>query len=231
MNNTYELFRARSTAAEFHAREVAEPVRPEIWLHEITNAALVLGSAQPREDVDEEACERGGVDVVRRRSGGGAVLLIPGDVTWIDVILPTGATGWSADIHQPMVWLGRCLSAVLADLLAGTADHRKVAAHDGSLVSSAWSRVVCFDGVGSGEVILDGKKLIGMSQRRTRNFARFQCCWYSRYDPNALVALLNPKARLSVGELQPVATVTPDVAAQIPYALLAYLNGTGQDPS
>ena len=63
--------------------------------------------------MDHEACERAGVAVVRRRSGGGAVLLVPGEVTWLDVIVPPGSAGWSDDAHVPMVWLGRHLAAVL----------------------------------------------------------------------------------------------------------------------
>jgi hypothetical protein len=34
--------------------------------------------------------------------------------------------------------------------------------------------------------------VVGISQRRTRGWARFQCAAYLRWDPGALVALLAP---------------------------------------
>lgn len=218
----YEIVRSRSTAADFHQRRVVEPVRPEVWLHEVTRPALVIGSTQSEDVVDDRACRRGGVDVVRRRSGGGAVLLVPGEVTWIDVILPAGAPGWSSDLHEPMVWLGRLLGeAVVAGLSVLASD---VQVHEGKMLTTTWSSLVCFDGVGSGEVLLGGEKLIGISQRRTRFAARLQCCWYSDYDPSALTSLLDAGVRPPVAELLPVATIARSVAAALPEALLDRLN-------
>jgi len=156
------------------------------------------------------------VVIVRRRSGGGAVLLVPGEVTWLDVIVPVGSPGWADDVHGPMIWLGRQLAAVLDLLLYGSAE---IAVHEGRLITTRWSSTVCFDGVGAGEVLLDGRKLVGISQRRTRHAARLQCCWYSHHDPLALVGLLAPAHRPSPAELQPVATVTRAIADAIPDAL------------
>jgi lipoate-protein ligase A len=217
VGRSYRLVRSASTAADFHARIVADPAPMEIWWHDITSPALVLGSTQSADVVDEQACDRAGVEVVRRRSGGGAVLLVPGVVTWVDVIVPAGSPGWAADIHAPMVWLGRHIADVLGELLG----ERTVSVHEGPMVSTAWSSAVCFDGLGAGEVLLDGEKLVGISQRRTRHAARLQCCWYSRYDAAALVDLFSH--RPSVDDLQPVATVPRSIADAIPAALAARL--------
>ncbi len=217
MGCSYRLVRSASTAAEFHARVVPDPASTDIWWHDITSPALVLGSTQSADVVDQQACRRAGVEVVRRRSGGGAVLLVPGAVTWVDVIVPAGSPGWADDIHAPMVWLGRHVAGVLGELLG----ERTVSVHEGPMVSSAWSSAVCFDGLGSGEVLLDDEKLVGISQRRTRHAARLQCCWYSQYDPAALVDLL--AHRPSVADLQPVATVPRSIADAIPAALAARL--------
>ncbi len=187
----------------------------EIWWHDITSPALVLGSTQSADVVDQQACRRGGIEVVRRRSGGGAVLLLPGSVTWLDVIVPAGSPGWADDIHAPMVWLGRHIADVLGELVG----ERIISVHEGPMVSSAWSSAVCFDGLGAGEVLLDGSKLVGISQRRTRHAARLQCCWYSEYDPAALVDLLDPARRPPVADLQPVATLPHSVSAALPAAL------------
>ena len=213
----YRLVRSASSAAEFHARPVPDPARCEIWRHDITTPALVLGSSQDVSVVDRDACDRAGVDVVRRRSGGGAVLLLPGEVTWIDVIVPAGSGGWSDDVHRPMVWVGHHLVNAIATLLD---PGQEVTVHEGAMRSTASSSLVCFDGVGAGEVLVDGRKLVGISQRRTRHAARLQCCWYSTYDPSRLVELLAPNLRPGLVDLTPVATM-PDTSSDAVVDLLA----------
>ncbi|HSP30196.1 MAG TPA: hypothetical protein VLN74_16715, partial [Ilumatobacteraceae bacterium] len=81
----------------------------------------------------------------------------------------------------------------------------------------------CFDGVGAGEVVVGGHKLVGMSQRRTRHAARLQCCWYTTYEPARLVELLAPTQRPTLDDLAPVATVPAAVADSIVAALVALL--------
>jgi lipoate-protein ligase A len=211
VTSPYRIVRSRSTASDFHGRTVPDPALCEIWVHDITAAALVLGSTQDDSVVDLEACRRSGVEVVRRRSGGGAVLLRPGEVTWIDVIVPARMPGWASDVHAPMVWLGRHLAAAIASV-TGIGD---LEVHDGPLRSTPWSKLVCFDGIGAGEVLIDGRKLVGLSQRRTRDAARLQCCWYSSYDPSFLVGLLDPSVRPEPSELAPVATLPAGVADDI----------------
>ncbi len=217
----YRLVRSASSAADFHGRVVPDPAPHEIWQHDITAPALVLGSTQDDSIVDVEACRHAGIEVVRRRSGGGAVLLTPGEVTWIDVIVPVGGSGWSDDVHGPMVWLGRHLRAVIGELLPGDVD---LAVHEGAMSSTDWSSTVCFDGLGAGEVLLGGLKLVGISQRRTRHAARLQCCWYSVYRPQSLVGLLVPDRRPSITQLADVATVPAEIADAIPPALLTHLS-------
>jgi lipoate-protein ligase A len=213
----YRLVRRTSTAAEFHALAIPEPAVAEVWLHEVTTPALVLGSTQRDDVVDRAACARAGVDVVRRRSGGGAVLLLPGEVVWVDVILPAGAPGWSDDVHRPMVWLGEHLRAAFA--ASGVVG---VGVHTGAMISTAASRLVCFDGLGPGEVSVGGAKLVGISQRRTRAAARLQVCWYSHYDPAVLPRLL--RADLDVARLRPVATVERATAVGVAERLVDHLD-------
>lgn len=214
---------SRSTAGEFHATDLLAGVEPGgppvVWRHEVTAPALVLGSTQRDDVVDHAACASRGIEVVRRRSGGGAVLLLPDEVTWIDVVLPAGGVGWSDDVHRPMVWLGEHLAAALRDRV-GTPGAADIAVHTGAMVSTPWSRAVCFDGVGPGEVSIDGAKLVGISQRRTRTGARLQCCWYSSHDPAILPELLAPPHRPPVEALGPVATLPAADTVDVP-ALLA----------
>ena len=217
--SAYRLIRSASTAADFHARPVADPASCEIWQHDITSPALVLGSTQDESVLDLDACRDAGVDVVRRRSGGGAVLLVPGEMTWIDVIVPTGTVGWSDDIHGAMVWLGRHLAEVIV-AVAGAED---VVVHDGAMQSTPWSKTICFDGLGAGEVVVGGRKLVGLSQRRTRHAARLQCCWYSVYDPTRLVELLASDRRPPLGELSSPATMSAVTSDAVVDALVSRL--------
>lgn len=223
----YAVVEGHSTAKEFHARPIPDPVRPEIWVHDVTTSALVLGSTQPDDVVDRAAAARRGVEVVRRRSGGGAVYLAPGEVVWVDVILPAGAPGWADDVHAPMVWIGRLLRDALAAELAAAGMDDGLAVHVGRLVTTEWSDLICFDGVGPGEVVTAaGAKLVGISQRRTRAAARLQTCWYVRHDPADLVDLLLPgrDRSLAADALRPVAVVPPSVARRVPRRLAALLN-------
>jgi lipoate-protein ligase A len=139
---------------------------------------LVLGSTQP-------AVEERGVPVVRRRSGGGAVLVGPGEVLWVDVLLPSGDPLWEDDVGRSFHWLGRAWVDALAALEV------PAAWHDGPLICTPWCRQVCFAGIGPGEVTVDGRKVVGLAQRRTRAGALFQCAALLRWDPDEMSRLLN----------------------------------------
>jgi lipoate-protein ligase A len=177
---SWGLSRFAERAQTFHQREVPAPVERSVWVCDATGPALVLGSAQPDGDVDRGA----DLEVVRRRSGGGAVLVVPGDLLWVDLVLPAGDALWQEDVGRAFHWVGEAWSRALADLGVEARVHR------GALVRSDWSSAVCFAGLGPGEVTVDGRKVVGISQRRTRAWARFQCAALARWDPAALVPLL-----------------------------------------
>jgi lipoate-protein ligase A len=156
-----------------------------VWICDAARSALVLGSAQRGSVADAGACERAGVEIVRRRSGGGAVLVVPGELLWVDVVIPASDELWQHDVGRAFHWLGDVWQKALADCGVVTEVHR------GALRRSDLSDLVCFAGLGPGEVVTaTGAKLVGISQRRTRGAARFQCAVLARWDPVALVALL-----------------------------------------
>jgi lipoate-protein ligase A len=218
---TWEVVRHREPASAFHARPVPEPATRAVWVCEATGPALVLGSAQPGDVVDAAACAAAQVEVVRRRSGGGAVLVVPADLVWLDVVVPADDPLWRADVGHAFHWLGDTWAAALQDLGVATAVHR------GALRRTTWSELVCFAGLGPGEVTTPaGAKLVGISQRRTRAAARFQCAALTRWDPVSLVALLalEPGEReTAVRELLEVAAGIPATPADLLDAFLAHL--------
>ena len=115
------------------------------------------------------AAASAGVDVVRRRSGGGAVLLEPGAAVWVDVdrpaTIPAGTTTSA----------GRSTGSARRGWPPSPPRRRRAPCTSGRWCTGAWSDVVCFAGLGPGEVTIDGRKVVGALQRRTRAGARFQC--------------------------------------------------------
>lgn len=165
--------------------------------------ALVLGSTQDEDLVDHEACRAGAVQVVRRRSGGGVVLLDLHVVVWLDVDVPRGDPLWDDDVGQAAWWLGEAFVAAL-----GTGE-----VHRGGLERGAWGGLVCFAGLGPGEVTIAGRKAFGISQRRTRAGARFQCAYVNQWDPARLASLL------ALPDERRAALATDLAAAVMPVAL------------
>jgi lipoate-protein ligase A len=155
-----------------------------IVVYEVSRPTLVLGSAQRDEAVDWERAARRGVEVVRRRSGGSAVLVEPGSAVWVDVTIPADDPLWDHDVGRAFHWLGVAWAEVL--VAGGLA----AAWYDGPMRRDAWSDKVCFAGLGPGEVTVDGRKVVGLSQRRTREAVLFQCCAAVRWEPERLLDLL-----------------------------------------
>lgn len=192
-------------AGSFHARDLPDPAVRAVWWFEVTEPAVVLGSTQPWSLVDRAVAETAGIEVVRRRSGGGAVWLEPGGATWIDVVLPRGDRLWLDDVSRSSRWLGDLWVEVLARL-----GHPGAVVHDGPMARPPGSDLVCFAGLAPGEVTLGGRKVVGIAQRRSRLGARFQCAVPHTWDPRPLVdtfdlapgegdALVEQVAPLAVG--------------------------------
>jgi len=127
----------QGSAADFHARAVEEPAGRLVWWSTVDRPALVLGSAQRPEVADAGAMAAAGVELVRRRSGGGAVLLVPGEVVWVDVIVPAGDPLWDDDVGRATHWLGATWARALA--ACGMPD---ATVHRGPMIRTPWSSLV-----------------------------------------------------------------------------------------
>ena len=192
----WKLERQFGRASQLHASSESAAADPDasraIRLMQVTAPALVLGSAQPEQHVNRGEAERAGIEVARRRSGGGAVLVTDSGVVWVDVILPAGDPLWDPDVSKAPLWVGQAWADSLTRLGIGPATVWK-----DRMLTNEWSSRVCFAGVAPGEVLVGGKKAIGVSQRRTRYAALFQTAVLLEWAPADLLRLLalDPESR------------------------------------
>lgn len=162
----------RGSAQELHDLLPPEPPTPCVWVCEPTSTAVVRGSTQrdlplgPGADRDPGT---GGFEVAQRRSGGGLVLVDPDATVWIDAVVPHGHPQWHDDVGVAMHWMGETWVRALEGLGLEASVHR------GPLRRGRFGHLVCSASLGPGEVVDGGgRKLVGISQRRTRDWARLQ---------------------------------------------------------
>lgn len=185
------------TAGELHTRDARAFGRRIVSVLDVSGPALVLGSTQRDELIDLAAAERLGVDLVHRRTGGGAVFLQPGEAVWIDVIVPADDPLWNDDVATAFLWLGQVWAETLGDLgIEGAVANETAVCH------SILGRLICFAGLGFGEVSSADGKIVGLSQRRTRDEAWFQCAVVRRWDVEPYAALLAPGLAAAAEEPQ-----------------------------
>jgi lipoate-protein ligase A len=160
--------------------------------------AVVIGSGQRCASVDAAEARRRNLPVLRRRSGGGAVLVSRADLLWIDVVVARDDPLWDPDVARAFDWLGRAWQRTLAT--CGIDGELYGGRHD----PGRWGSLVCFAGRGPGEVFVEGRKVVGLSQRRTKHCARFQSGLLRRWDPEKLAGLLavaDPERKALVADL------------------------------
>jgi len=125
-------------------------------------AALVLGSAQPEADARPE------IPVARRGTGGGAVLCDAGTLL-VDLAVPAGHPLAPEDVTEAYRPVGEAVRDALAGLGVGC---RTVAVDEARAMSEARraaARRACWAGISPYEIVLDdGRKLVGLAQRRRR---------------------------------------------------------------
>lgn len=136
---------------------VAGGARPALRLYRWGAPALSLGRFQPDDVVDRAACARLGVDVVRRPTGGKA-LLHGADLTYAVVIpRPEGAAGTVDAVY----------CAVAAALVAGLARlgvESAISRHGGG--AGAGAGPVCFTSMQGADLRVGERKLCGSAQVR-----------------------------------------------------------------
>lgn len=134
---------------------------PTLRLYRWSSPTLTIGYAQDRErDVDRAACRERGIAVLRRVTGGRAVLH-DAELTY-SVSAPAGQPGFGSGLEQAY----RRIAAGLLDGLRRLGLEAALA-HRGTCQPSRPSRHPgCFAATSRNEIEFDGRKLVGSAQRR-----------------------------------------------------------------
>ncbi|MFV9504466.1 MAG: lipoate--protein ligase family protein [Oscillochloridaceae bacterium umkhey_bin13] len=162
--------------------------QPALRWYEATQPALVLGSGQrPQLEVAWPAATD--LMVHKRASGGGAVLFWPGFMMQ-DLVLPPGHPLYRQDVSESYRWLGEVWVATLARLgLSATLVSIAAARADRADLHPLLRRV-CYAGRSPYEVMVAGRKLVGLAQTRRRQGCLFQVGLYHHWPGVALSRLL-----------------------------------------
>lgn len=179
---SWAVERHSGSAAELHGLSEPAARRRTVRILDVTHPALVLGSTQHEDVLLPDVVGEQQHDVVRRRSGGGVVRLAPGHQVWIDFFVPRVDPLWNDDVVVGAWWAGEVWAAAVDRLGAGPAT-----VHRAGLVANEWSKLICFAGAGPGEVFVGPLKIVGVSQRRSREWAKIQTTAYTVWEPERLL--------------------------------------------
>lgn len=138
-----------------------EAALPTLRLYAWEPACLSLGYAQPVQDVDQQALVMHGWDIVRRPTGGRAILHTD-EITYA-VIGPQTEPRLSGGVLESY----RCLSRALLSALHRL-DVPAQSQVEAAQPSSSVKGPVCFEAPSNYEITVQGKKLIGSAQARRK---------------------------------------------------------------
>jgi lipoyl(octanoyl) transferase len=143
---------------EYLFRSVQESTRTFLRFYRWDRPTLSLGNSQKLENVlDWDACQKHGIDVVRRITGG-KLVLHHRELTYCicssDIDIFTDTLGGSYRMISEALVLGLRKMGIDAALAAATPSHY------------ARSHSLCFSAPAQNEIEVDGKKLIGSAQKR-----------------------------------------------------------------
>lgn len=155
---------AFNMAVDEYFATTAQLKQPLLRFYQWRPFTISLGYNQRSSDLDLARCEEKGLGLVRRPTGGRAVLHAD-EVTYA-VIIPRSATAYyQSKILDTYNFISRALVNGLnilgldARLERGSAGNTAYAAHDQSAIP-------CFSASAQYEVLINGRKLIGSAQRR-----------------------------------------------------------------
>lgn len=146
-------------------RSVPHDKRSIFRIYQWEPYAISLGYNQNPADIDLDKCKQDNIDVVRRPTGGRAVLHAE-EVTY-SVIIPKESDFFSPDVLTTYnhisegILAGLRLFGVKAELVQRLPGDEKSASYK--------NKIPCFSGAAKYEIVYQDKKLVGSAQRRYEN--------------------------------------------------------------
>jgi lipoate-protein ligase A len=152
---------SREIARDFDLLEAAERGGPTVFrTWRSADTAVVLGLSRKRElEVDEDACRRAGVNVLRRASGGGTVVVGPGTLQYA-FVLPYRLSRELAGIRESKAFCNRLLVAALQQACPSLAPRRRL---------PGLRRPPELEAHPSGDLLLERRKVAGVALKRKKH--------------------------------------------------------------
>jgi lipoate-protein ligase A len=149
---------ALDEAISEYVRERRSP--PTIRLYQWNRPSVSIGYFQKIGEIDLEYCQRKGYHVVRRLTGGRAVLHNH------ELTYSISAPGGESPFLGTLLDIYRLISRGLTDALAQCGVHAEISLER---KRNALRNPSCFRSASYGEITLDGRKIIGSAQKRYSN--------------------------------------------------------------
>lgn len=163
---------------------LAEDPTPGLRWYRSDRPALILGRGQAHVPLAPAP----DVEIISRFSGGGAVLLDESLIS-LDVLLPAGNPLLKGDLAGVFDHVGEAWMQALSELGVGGLERHPgpgTARRRGTPREQLLA-AVCYATVGRGEIMVGGRKLVGLAQRRRRAGALVQCGLLRRWEPTRLL--------------------------------------------
>ena len=160
---------------------------PTLRLFGWPGQTMLLGAGQPSRAIDRSACERLGIPLLRRMSGGTAVLHDDQTIS-LQLTLPSSHPFVGDDIHLNFRWFSELLIAAL-ERLGIQADWIPL---DRARAEQAPAGLegACYSTLAPYEIEVGRRKLIGHGQIRRVRATALQAMVYRVFDPHRTVRLL-----------------------------------------
>ena len=126
------------------------------------DAGVVIGSTQKMTHELERYAKAHSSEIHRRSSGGSAVVIDPINSIWLDIFLPPNDPLAKKSIEETFEVASVGWKAILE---SGGVDAET---YRGAYLQDPQYREICFAGRAHGEILVKGKKVVGMAQRRRR---------------------------------------------------------------
>lgn len=168
---------------------------PTLFLYSWPRPTVVLGCGQPDRDLDLGFCQRAGIPVLRRSSGGTAI--VHHDDLAVSLVLGR-AHPWNRGIGD--------LYDRFLDVIQGTLWALGVPAtrYEGPPSPSRPRSPICFEGMGRETLLVGGRKAVGCAQARRRNAVLVHGVLLLHLDPDLQGAVFGVPPERILASLAPL---------------------------